>query len=108
MEFEMTNTGIWMAILVSSGLIFLARIIGYNVPGSILAKERLQRITSLIPIVLLSALVGSQTMVKSGEVVIDHRLAGLLAGAIALRLKGSFLIVLVIAGLTGALVYSFS
>jgi uncharacterized membrane protein YeaQ/YmgE (transglycosylase-associated protein family) len=47
-------------------------------------------------------------MVKSGEVVIDHRLAGLLAGAIALRLKGSFLIVLVVAGLTGALVYNFS
>lgn len=103
----MTTNGIWLAILISSVLIFIARIIGYNVPSSILAKERLQRITTLIPIVLLAALVGSQTMVKSGEVVIDHRLAGLLAGAIALRLKGSFLVVLVVAGLTGALVYNF-
>lgn len=103
----MTTNGIWLAILISSALIFIARIIGYNVPSSILEKERLQRITTLIPIVLLAALVGSQTMVKSGEVVIDHRLAGLLAGAIALRLKGSFLVVLVVAGLTGALVYNF-
>lgn len=103
----MTTNGIWLAILISSVVIFIARIIGYNVPSSILEKERLQRITTLIPIVLLAALVGSQTMVKSGEVVIDHRLAGLLAGAIALRLKGSFLVVLVVAGLTGALVYNF-
>ena len=103
----MTTNGIWLAILISSVLIFIARIIGYNVPSSILAKERLQRITTLIPIVLLAALVGSQSMVKSGEVVIDHRLAGLLAGAIALRLKRSFLVVLVVAGLTGALVYNF-
>lgn len=103
----MTTNGVWLAILISSVLIFIARIIGYNVPSSILEKERLQRITTLIPIVLLAALVGSQTMVKSGEVVIDHRLAGLLAGAIALRLKGSFLVVLVVAGLTGALVYNF-
>jgi len=103
----MTTNGIWLAILISSVVIFIARIIGYSVPSSILEKERLQRITTLIPIVLLAALVGSQTMVKSGEVVIDHRLAGLLAGAIALRLKGSFLVVLVVAGLTGALVYNF-
>lgn len=103
----MTNSGIWLAILISSALIFIARIIGYSLPGSLLAKERLQRITTLIPIVLLAALVGSQSMVKDGEVVIDHRLAGLVAGAIALRLRGSFLVVLVVAGLTGALVYNF-
>jgi branched-subunit amino acid transport protein len=103
----MSNSSIWVAILLSSALIFLARIIGYNVPSSILSKERLQRITTLIPIVLLAALVGTQTMVKDGDVVIDHRLAGLLAGAIALRFKGSFLLVLVVAGLTGSVVYNF-
>jgi branched-subunit amino acid transport protein len=103
----MTNSGIWLAILISSALIFIARIIGYSLPSSILAKDRLQRITTLIPIVLLAALIGAQSMVKDGEVVIDHRLAGLVAGAIALRLRGSFLVVLVVAGLTGALVYNF-
>lgn len=104
----MTQNSIWLTILASSALIFAARIIGYNVPSSILARKRLQRITTLIPIVLLAALVGSQTMVKSGEVVLDHRLAGLIAGAIALRLRGSFFVVLVVAALTGALVYNFT
>ena len=104
----MSNSSIWVTILLSSALIFLARMIGYNVPSSILSKERLQRITTLIPIVLLAALVGTQTMVKDGDVVLDHRLAGLLAGAIVLRFKGSFLLVLVVAGLTGSVVYNFS
>jgi uncharacterized membrane protein YeaQ/YmgE (transglycosylase-associated protein family) len=46
-------------------------------------------------------------MVKDGDIILDHRLAGLLAGAIALRFKGSFLLVLVVAGLTGSVVYNF-
>lgn len=103
----MTTSAIWSAILISSLIIFVMRIIGYTLPSSFLSNAKLQRITALIPIVLLAALVGSQTLISDQEVVIDHRLAGLAAGAIALRFKASFLVVMLVAGFTGAIIYNF-
>jgi branched-subunit amino acid transport protein len=102
----MTSTAIWMAIGLSSLAMAAMRLIGYFLPAELISRERILRINSLIPIVLLAALVAVQTMTTDSRLVIDHRLAGLFAGAIALYLKRSFLTVMVVAGAVGALIYN--
>ena len=103
----MTSTAIWFAIGFTSVAMASMRLIGYFIPAKVISRERVLRINTLIPIVLLAALVAVQTMTTEGTPVIDHRIAGLCAGAIALYLKRSFLTVMLVAGIVGSLFYNF-
>jgi branched-subunit amino acid transport protein AzlD len=105
---EMTSTAIWIAIGFSSLAMAAIRLIGYFIPASVISRDRILRINRLIPIVLLAALVAVQTMTTEGSPVIDHRIGGLVAGAVALYFKRSFLTVMIVAGTVGALLYNFS
>ena len=103
----MNSPSIWIVIAVSALAMAAMRIFGYLLPAELISRERVLRITALIPIVLLAALVGVQTLTTDGAITIDHRLAGLVAGAVALYFKRSFLTVMLTAGVVGALVYNF-
>jgi branched-subunit amino acid transport protein len=103
----MTTTGIWIVIGVSSTAMLLMRLFGYLLPPEMISRPRILRITALIPVVLLAALVSVQTLTVNGSITLDHRAAGLVAGAIALYFKRSFLTVMASAGLVGAMVYNF-
>ncbi len=85
--------------------VFLIKWLGYVVPDKWLASARLQRINALVPIALLSALVIAEGLVTKTHVVIDHRLAGLLAALAALIARAPFPVVVVVAAVTSALVY---
>lgn len=74
-------------------------------PERVLNHPRIQRINTLIPVVLLSALVSVQTLSAKEEIVVDHRLAGVAAAALALRLKASFPLMMLTAAIVSALVY---
>lgn len=103
----MTSSAIWIAITVSSIAMIAMRICGYFIPAHLMTRDRVLRITALIPIVLLAALVAVQTLTIDGEITIDHRTAGVLAGAIALSFKRSFLTVMLVAGVIGSVFYNF-
>ena len=103
----MNSQSIWIVIAVSALAMAAMRIFGYLLPAELISRERVLRITALIPIVLLAELVGVQTLTTDGAITIDHRLAGLVAGAVALYFKRSFLTVMLTAGVVGALVYNF-
>ena len=60
-------------------------------------------VTMLAP-ALLAALVVTQTFGAGRHIVFDARLAGLAAGAVAVRLRAPLLVVLVVAAATAALV----
>ena len=47
----------WVAVIVTSVLCYAIKYIGHAIPEIWLAHPRVQRITNLIPIVLLSSLV---------------------------------------------------
>jgi branched-subunit amino acid transport protein len=96
---------LWIATLVTSGICFLLKYLGYSLPESILNKPVIQRINLLIPIALLSALVAVQTFGSDENVVFDHRMAGVGAAAVALKFKASFPIIMIVAAVTSALVY---
>ncbi len=99
-------TPIWIAVIGASITAFLNKYIGHSVPERWLNKPRFMRINTLVPIVLLSALVAVQTVGDKKELVIDQRLAGVAVALILLKFKASFPIVVVGAAITSAAIYN--
>ncbi len=62
----------------------------------------LLRTADALPVPLLAALVVVATVVADGRLVIDARIAGLAAAAIALALRAPFIVVVIIAALATA------
>ena len=96
---------LWIATLITSAICFLLKFVGYSLPESLLNRPIIQRINSFIPIALLSALVAVETFGADRNIVVDHRLAGVGAAAIALRFKASFPVMMLLAAIVSALVY---
>jgi branched-subunit amino acid transport protein len=63
------------------------------------------RVVDFVPAALLAALVAVQAVTSGHDLVVDGRLAGLAVAAVALALRAPFIVVLVLAGATGALVH---
>ncbi|MBB5832040.1 AzlD domain-containing protein [Brachybacterium aquaticum] len=93
---------LWIAVIAASVLSFVQKWIGYQAPQDVLEGPRISRITTLLPIALLGALVATQTAVSGAEIVLDARLAGLAAGVVLLLLRAPFLAVVVGAAVVAA------
>ena len=89
------------SVLIVSGLCYLLKLSGYLIPDSLFANPRFQRINTLIPVVLLSALVAVQTLGNKASLVFDQRLAGVLVAAIALKFKAPFPLMMLLAAEIG-------
>lgn len=96
---------IWTAVIGASVLAFAFKYIGQSIPQSVLANPRVSKIADLIPTALLAGLVAVQTFGSKSELVVDQRLAGLAVAAIALYLRANFLVMLIAATLTSALLH---
>lgn len=96
----------WIATIGASALCYLLKVLGYSIPESKLANPKVQRINDLIPVVLLSALVASQTFTVESAITIDHRAVGILAAVVALKMRLSFPLMMLIAAATSALTYN--
>ncbi len=95
----------WVAVIVTSVLCYAIKYIGHAIPEIWLAHPRAQRITNLIPIVLLSALVAMQAFTTKTKFMVDHRLAGITVAVVALAAKLPFPVVVIGAMATSAIVY---
>jgi Branched-chain amino acid transport protein (AzlD) len=95
----------WMAVLTTSLLCFAIKFIGHSIPETLLAKPRIDRITTLIPIVLLSSLIAMQTLTEKTVRVFDHRIAGIVFALLALRAKAPLPIIVIGAMVTSAIFY---
>ena len=98
-------TAMWIGVIGTSAIAFLLKFIGHSVPEKYLTNPRMLRINTLIPIVLLSALVAVQTIADKSKLVIDQRLAGVTVALIALLMKAPYFVVVISAALTSALIY---
>ena len=98
-------TALWIGVIGSSISLFVLRYLGYLVPEKFLTNPRMLRINTLIPIALLSALVGVQTLTEKGKWVIDQRLAGVAVALVALSLKAPYFVVVIAAAVTSAVLY---
>ena len=93
----------WTAILLGCAGCYLLKLAGLSVPSGVLERPVVARIADLMPVALLSALVGVQVLSAGQALVLDARAAGLAFAVVALLLRAPFLVVVFGAALTAAL-----
>lgn len=98
----------WIAVIGTSAIAFFLKYSGHSVPEKWLSHPKNQKVNSLIPIALLSALVAVQSFTEKSKLIIDHRLLGLSVAIMALFLKAPFPIVVISAALSSAVLYRFN
>jgi len=99
----MSETVLWTAIGVGVAIIFLTKLAGQFVPSSWVASPRIAPIVALVSVALLAGLAAQQTLDGGHQLVIDARVAALAVAAIALWRKAPFIVVIILAAATAAL-----
>ncbi len=98
----------WLAVLGCAAGCYLLKLAGLSVPERVLDRPAVRRVAELLPVVLLAALVGVQVFSTRGSdgpgLGVDARLAGLGAAFVALLLRLPFLVVVLVAAGTAALI----
>ena len=95
---------LWIAVLAASAVAFATKLAGHVVPAAWLSGRRTRRVTTLLPVALLAALVVVQTVAgPAGTIVIDARAAAVVVAAVALVLRAPFTAVETFAAPTAAL-----
>lgn len=94
----------WATILVASVGCYCLKLAGVSLPESVLRHPHGQRIASLLPVAMLSALIATDLFDANRHYSADwHTLAGVAAGALALWRGRSLLFVFALAIATTAL-----
>ena len=97
-------TGTWVAVLATAAGCYAFKLAGLTVPRRVLDNPRVRRFAELVPVALLAALIAVQTFSDGQSLAIDPaRLAGLGAAVAALLLRAPFLVVIVVAAGTAAI-----
>ena len=99
---------VWAAVLVTAALSYVLKLSGWLVPARVFEHARVQQAAVLLPVALLAALVVVQAFADGRSLQVDARAAGLAAGAVALALRAPFLVLVVVAAATAAIVRALS
>lgn len=94
---------VWSAVLLAACVCVALKTVGYLVPAHVLQAPRPARISDLLTVALLAALVAVQTLGDGQAVAVDARLPAVLVAAGLLWLRQSFLVVVFVAALVAAL-----
>jgi hypothetical protein len=94
----------WIAIFATAAACFALKVAGWSLPVRLLDGERLQRAATLLPLALLAALVVVQTFGDGRSLVTDARAAGLAAAGVAVLRRAPFIVVVLVASATAAVV----
>lgn len=98
----MSSTQLWIGIIACAAGTYAFKFLGLSVPESVLERPFVQRLSVLLPIALLSALVAVGTFGVGKGLAVDARVAGVSAAIIALLLRAPFLLVVVVAAAVAA------
>ncbi len=95
---------VWQIILVASIAVLALKLLGYLVPPSIIEKPTPARVANLLTVALLSALVAVQTLAVGQSIQLDARVPALLVAAGLFALRVPFIVVIIAAAATAALI----
>jgi branched-subunit amino acid transport protein len=96
-------SAVWLVVLVVGAATVALKGTGPVLLGNRELPEPVARVVALLGPVLLSALVVTQTVGGDNELVLDARLAGVSAGAVAIAARAPLPAVVVVAALATAL-----
>ncbi|GAB2549310.1 AzlD domain-containing protein [Brachybacterium huguangmaarense] len=95
---------LWIGVLVASAASFVQKWLGYQVPPSVLERPAVSRITVLLPVALLGALVAVQGATTGTHLVLDARIVAVAVAAFLLWRRAPFVVVVVAAAVTAAVI----
>ena len=98
---------LWQTIILASIAVFALKLLGYLVPPSLVERPVPARIANLLTVALLSALIVVQTVGGGTGIVVDARIPALLVAAALFALRVPFILVLIAAAGTAALLRFF-
>ena len=93
----------WTAVLAASAVCFAVKLLGYVAPPRWLERPRVARVSALVTVALLAALVAVQTAAADRAVVVDARVPALAVAVLALLLRAPFVVVVVLAAVVAGL-----
>jgi len=99
---------IWQIVILASIAVLALKLVGYIVPPSFVEKPVPARITNLLTVALLSALIAVQTLGLGQSVVLDARVPALVVAAGLFALRVPFILVVIAAAGTAALIRAFA
>jgi branched-subunit amino acid transport protein len=94
----------WLAILLAGVGCYLLKLAGLSVPARVLEQPLVERVAELLPVALLAALIGVQVFSTGQHLAVDARLVGLGVAFAALLLRAPFIVVVLAAAVSAALV----
>jgi branched-subunit amino acid transport protein len=90
-------TTVWVVVIVVGCATLALKAVGPLVLGGRPLPERVAGVVTLVGPALLSALVAIGTFADGHRLVLDARVSGVLAAAVAIRLRAPVLLVVVVA-----------
>jgi uncharacterized membrane protein len=95
---------LWLLVAATIVGCYLLKLAGYLVPARVLDRPRVRQLVELLPVALLAALVVVEAVANGRHWHWDGpRLAGFGVGAVSVWRRAPFLVVVVLAAVTAAL-----
>jgi len=95
---------IWAPLLVACAACYAIKLAGLSMPQRLLQDPRIQRTVPLLPVALLAGLIAINTFSSGMHLAFDARAAALAVAGAAVLLRAPFLVVVMAAAATAALV----
>ncbi len=95
------NTLTW--VLMACATAYLIKLAGYLLPQSLLDRPVVHDLAAALTVGLLASLTVMNAIGKGQAVVLDSRLLALAAGAVALKVKAPYIVVVILGALAAAL-----
>jgi branched-subunit amino acid transport protein len=97
----------WLVIAVVGAVTILFKASGPVLLGDRELPPRVAALVEVLAPAMLAALVVTQTVGGDRELVLDERLAGVAAGAVAVRLRAPLIVVMLVAAVVAGLIRLF-
>ena len=99
----MTALSLWHLVLLASIAVLAIKLAGYAVPQAVFDRPRPRRTLELLTVSLLAALVAVQALGGDGGIRLDARVPAVAVAAVLVALRAPFLVAVVAAAVTAAL-----
>lgn len=93
---------VWAIVLIGGVLCLALKVAGYLIPVDFLERPAPARVSALLTVALLAALITVQTLGRGTDLVVDARLPAIGVAAILLARRSPFLVVVVAAAVVAA------
>lgn len=90
---------LWLTVIIASVLSFVVKYTGYLIPQSMLEKPTFTRVTNLLTVAMLAALVAVQTLGSGQAIAVDARIPAVILAAVLFSFRVPFIVVVAVAGI---------